>query len=128
MPPSHRRYLLTLGSIYAVLWIVLAVAPFDRRDWALENVLVGALGIAIAASWGKFTFSRVSYTLIFVFLCLHAVGAHYTYAEVPYDAWWRALTGSSFNAMVGWDRNNFDRIVHFSYGLLFAYPLREVFL
>ena len=28
----------------------------------------------------------------------------------------------------GWERNNFDRVVHFSYGLLLAYPIREVFL
>lgn len=25
-----------------------------------------------------------------------------------------------------WERNNFDRVVHFSYGLLLAYPVREV--
>jgi putative membrane protein len=30
--------------------------------------------------------------------------------------------------MVGWERNNFDRVVHFSYGLLLAYPIREIFL
>src|SRR3546814_18878427 len=30
--------------------------------------------------------------------------------------------------MFGWERNNFDRIVHFSYGFLLAYPLREIFL
>jgi putative membrane protein len=72
--------------------------------------------------------SRISYTVIFIFLCLHAVGAHYTYAEVPYDRWWAALTGTSFNEVVGWQRNNFDRVVHFSYGLLIAYPIREVFI
>src|SRR3546814_19747433 len=57
-----------------------------------------------------------------------AVGAHYTYAEVPYESAWQSLTGHSFNAMFGWERNNFDRIVHFSYGFLLAYPLREIFL
>src|SRR3546814_12460945 len=57
-----------------------------------------------------------------------AVGAHYTYAEVPYELAWQSLTGHSFNAMFGWERNNFDRIVHFSYGFLLAYPLREIFL
>ena len=31
-------------------------------------------------------------------------------------------------AVLGWERNNFDRIVHFSYGLLLAYPVREIFL
>ncbi len=70
----------------------------------------------------------MSYTLIFVFMCLHQVGAHYTYAEVPYDAWFERLTGTTFNDLVGWERNNFDRVVHFLYGLLLAYPIREVFL
>jgi putative membrane protein len=76
----------------------------------------------------SFPLSRVSYALIFVFLCLHTIGAHYTYAEVPYDAWFERLTGNSFNSVVGWQRNNFDRVVHFSYGLLLAYPIREMFL
>jgi putative membrane protein len=75
-----------------------------------------------------FPLSKVSYTTLFVFLCLHTIGAHYTYAEVPYDEAWRNLTGHSLNAALGWERNNFDRVVHFSYGLLLAYPIREVFL
>ena len=61
-------------------------------------------------------------------MCLHQVGAHYTYSEVPYDQWFSALTGRTFNELVGWRRNNFDRVVHFAYGLLLAYPIREVFL
>ena len=124
----HVRYLAVLAGLFAVLWIGLAIAPLDRHDWALENVLVVAFAVAIGASFRRFTFSRVSYTLIFLFLCLHAVGAHYTYSEVPYDRWWQSLTGSTFNAWMGWERNHFDRLVHFCYGLLFAYPLREVFL
>jgi putative membrane protein len=72
--------------------------------------------------------SRVSYTLIFLFLCLHAVGAHYTYSLVPYDAWVESLTGRTLSSLTGWERNHFDRLVHFSYGLLLAYPAREVFL
>ncbi|WP_348818889.1 DUF2238 domain-containing protein [Fontimonas sp. SYSU GA230001] len=126
--PAYRLYVLVLLGTYAVLWLWLAVAPLDRRDWALENMLVAAFGFGLWASHRAFVFSRVSYTLIFVFLCLHAVGAHYTYAQVPYEAAWRALTGDSFNALVGWQRNNYDRVVHFSYGLLLAYPIREIFL
>jgi putative membrane protein len=82
----------------------------------------------IVASQRRLPRSRVSYTLIFLFMCLHQAGAHYTYAEVPYDQWFRSLTGTGFNELVGWERNNFDRVVHFSYGLLLAYPIREVFL
>jgi putative membrane protein len=29
---------------------------------------------------------------------------------------------------MGWERNQFDRLAHFLYGLLLAYPTREVFL
>ena len=92
------------------------------------NVLLVLAMATLAFTYRSFPLSRVSYTLIFVFLCLHTIGAHYTYAEVPYDDWWRALTGSTFNELVGWRRNNFDRVVHFSYGLLLAYPIRELFL
>jgi putative membrane protein len=124
---THRRYLLVLAVLFALIWIALAIAPWHRADWALENALVVVFVVALAATYRRFTLSRVSYTLIFVFLCLHEVGAHYTYAEVPYDECWKSLTGGTFNSLVGWERNNFDRVIHFSYGLLLAYPVREVF-
>jgi putative membrane protein len=125
---AHRRYFIGLCIVYFAIWVALAIAPNYRADWALENLLVVLFGAALVLNYRRMTFSRVSYTLIFLFLCLHTVGAHYTYAEVPYDRWWEALTGRTFNDMVGWTRNNFDRVVHFCYGLLLAYPIREVFL
>ena len=124
----HRRTLLVLAAIFAVLWVMLAIKPHDRADWALENALVLIFGVGMAMSARQFVFSRTSYVLIFVYLCLHIVGAHYTYSEVPYDAAWKALTGSTLNSQLGLERNHFDRLVHFSYGLLLGYPLRELFL
>jgi putative membrane protein len=125
---SHRSYLAVLGLLFGALWVALALEPRYRDDWALENALVALLVVAIAASHRKLLLSRLSYTLIFLFLCVHEVGAHYTYAEVPYDAWMQALTGRSLNQAMGWERNHFDRLAHFLYGLLVAYPLREFFL
>jgi putative membrane protein len=124
---SHHRYLLVLAVLFGLLWTALAIAPWHRADWALENALVAVFVVVVALTYKRLTLSRVSYTLIFLFLCLHEVGAHYTYAEVPYDQWFKALTGETFNSLVGWQRNNFDRVIHFSYGLLLAYPVREVF-
>jgi putative membrane protein len=125
---SHRRYLAILGMLYAALWIPLAIHPRDRQTWALENILVVFLVVALGASHRVFLLSRLSYTLVFILMCVHAVGAHYTYAQVPYDAWFKALTGWSLNEAMGWQRNHFDRFTHFLYGLLMAYPLREFFL
>jgi putative membrane protein len=125
---SHGRYVTLLAALLVLLAGTMAIHPFDRHDWALENVLLVAFVAALAATYRRFPLSRVSYTLIFIFLCLHTVGAHYTYSLVPYDVWWSSLTGRSLNATLGWERNNFDRVVHFAYGLLLAYPVRELLL
>lgn len=125
-PAADRRYAAALALLFALVWIALAVSPYDRHDWALENALVVTFCAVLAATRRRLALSRLSCTLIFVFLCLHSVGAHYTYAMVPYDDWWRALTGRTFNSLWGWQRNHFDRLVHFLYGLLLAWPAREV--
>jgi putative membrane protein len=122
------RLIAVLLSIYAVIWAALAIAPLHRDDWLLENALV-VVGLAVLiATYRRFPLSRASYLCIFAFLVLHAIGAHYTYAEVPYEQWSRAAFGTSINEAFGWQRNHFDRLVHFSYGLLLAYPIREVFV
>jgi putative membrane protein len=128
MYASHRKYLLVLAVLFAVIWAALAISPLFREDWILENALVVVFAVVLAASWRWFPLSRVSYTLIFLFLCLHEVGAHYTYSLVPYEEWTQTLFGMSINEAMGWERNHFDRLVHFCYGLLLAYPVREVFL
>jgi putative membrane protein len=125
---SHRRYFLIASVLYAALWILLAIEPHDRSDWALENALVVAAAAALLFSYKRLLLSRISYTLIFIFLGLHAVGAHWTYSLVPYDQAFLGITGYSFNGLMGWERNQYDRIVHFAFGLLLAYPVRELFL
>ena len=105
---------------YGLLWTVLAIAPHDRQDWLLENLLALAGIATLVITYRRFQFSTVSYLLITTFLSLHAVGAHYTYAEVPFGYW--------VQHMFGLARNPFDRLVHFAYGLLLVYPLRELLI
>lgn len=128
MQQSHSGYLLVLALIFALASLFLGISPYDRSDWALENALVLFFVGLIAASYRRFPLSRVSYTLILLFLLLHEIGAHYTYAKVPYDEWSLALFGFGLNEALGFERNHFDRLVHFSYGLLLAYPIREMFI
>lgn len=125
---DHNRYLLYLSILFFAWWLVLAIAPYDRADWMLENALVIAAVIVIAASFRQFPLSRISYTLIFIFLCLHEIGAHYTYSQTPYDRWFQHYLGFSLNELLGFQRNQFDRLAHFTYGLLLAYPIREMFI
>jgi len=125
---THRKYFLVLALIFFAFFLSLAIGPHDRSDWALENSLVLVFAIVLGLSYKSFPLSRVSYTLIFVFLLLHEVGAHYTYAMVPYDRFFVDTFGFSLNEAMGWQRNHYDRLVHFSYGLLLAYPIREFYI
>ena len=128
MSLPHRRYSLVLLALFLALAVPLGIDPIDRQDWLLENALVALFIGLLVFLHRHLVFSRLSYTLIFLFLCLHEIGSHYTYSKVPYDEWCRALSGRTFNSFIGWERNNFDRIIHFLYGLLLAYPIREIFL
>ena len=105
---------------YGLLWAVLAISPHDRQDWLLENLLSLVAVAMLLLTYRWFQFSTPSYLLITAFLSLHAVGAHYTYAEVPFGFWLQQVFGLS--------RNPFDRLVHFAYGLLLVYPLREILI
>jgi len=117
---GRNRLLQALVLWYTFFWIWMAVAPKDRSDWLLENLLVFLAVPALVFTYRLFPLSNLSYLLIVAFLTLHAIGAHFTYEHVPIGYWVKAWLNLS--------RNHFDRLVHFSFGLLLAYPIREVFL
>lgn len=123
-----------LAAVFALWFVVWAISPNNLQDFFLEHVLTVALGAFLWGTRRAFRLTNLSYSLIFVFMCLHVVGAHYTYAEVPYERWVSrvaAIFGNpdfSLGAAFGWKRNHFDRLVHFSFGLLNAYPVREIFV
>jgi putative membrane protein len=105
---------------YAVLWIVLAISPVDRGDWFIENLLALAFIALLILTYRSFPLSDTSYVLITIFMTLHVVGAHYTYAKVPFGFW--------LEHALHLNRNHFDRLVHFAFGLLMTYPFRKVIL
>lgn len=116
----HPRYVGALAVLFAIWAIAWGIAPHERSAWLLENALTVLALAGLAATARAFPLSRMSYTLIFVFLCIHTVGSHYTYSLVPYADWFPFLGGG--------ERNHYDRFVHFAYGLMLAYPIRELFL
>jgi putative membrane protein len=124
----RKTYLLILSGLFVAWSAFLAVNPYNRSDWALENTLVVVAVVLIVLTHRKAPLSRISYTLIFLFLCLHEIGAHYTYAGTPYDEWFRQWLGFSLNDLLGLERNHFDRLAHFLFGLMLAYPVRELFI
>lgn len=110
-----NKALYYLTVIYSVIFIFSAYSPHSRAVWFAEIIpALGILGVIFWAS-SKLTFSRTAYFLMFIWLGLHTIGAKYTFSEVPFD--W-------FNQLIGSERNNFDRVAHFSIGF-YAYPIAE---
>ncbi|HEY5646159.1 MAG TPA: DUF2238 domain-containing protein [Pseudomonadales bacterium] len=125
---GRDRYNLALLAVFLAFWLAMAVAPRDRETWLLENMLVFVSVPILVWGYGHLQLSRISYTLLTVFFCMHAVGAHYTYSLVPYDDAWRTAFGTTLSDALGLSRNHYDRLVHFLFGLLLAYPCRELFI
>jgi len=123
---SSNRLPPLLLVLLTALWLVLAIEPVSRQDWLLENILVLLSVPLLVVTHHRLRFSNASYVCLFVFFALHSIGAHYTYALVPYDVWLRTLTGSTLNEMLGWERNHYDRLLHFLYGALLLQPATEL--
>lgn len=122
------RYAAVLAGLFGAIVLRSFIGAHVLGTWFLENTPVSIAVVVLGFTYRRMPLSRISYTLVFVFFSLHEIGAHWTYAKVPYDDWWQSLTGVTLNSELGFSRNNYDRLVHFSYGLLMAYPIREVFL
>ncbi|MBK9994438.1 MAG: DUF2238 domain-containing protein [Saprospiraceae bacterium] len=119
-PFSKNKWLWTFIGIFSLVWTNSLVGTSNISNWILENILTFLCIGFLIFSIRKFQFSDLSYLLICVYLCLHVYGSKYTYAENPFGFWLKDLLES--------DRNHYDRIVHFSFGFLLAYPMREMFL
>ncbi len=120
MPFASNRLLQVITVSFAAIWISTLTGTTDLNNWMLENTLTILFLIFLVVTFRTYQFSDLSYLLIFVYLSLHVYGSKYTYAENPIGYWIKDL----FDAQ----RNHYDRIVHFCFGFLLAYPMRELFL
>lgn len=123
---AGSAYPLWLLGVFGLVFAALGVHPWYREDWLLENVLVFAALAALIPGYRRLRFSNLTYTLLFVFFVLHEVGAHYTYSLVPYDRWIERLGGAALQLRFGLQRNHYDRLIHFMYGLLVFVPSTEL--
>ena len=116
-----QNYLLWLITfVFTIVWANSLIWTSDINNWMLENALTFLFLVVLFLFYKKYQFSDITYLLIGIYLCLHVYGSKYTYAENPFGYWLQEVFHS--------ERNHYDRIVHFSFGFLLAYPMRELFL
>jgi putative membrane protein len=108
--------ILCIGTLIAVsIWA--AINPINRFNWFLENTAVLAFLLFWLLKPKTWTFSPLSKVLITVFLTSHIIAAHYSYS-VPF--------GETLGDMMGTDRNMYDRLVHFLFGVCMVFPVAEI--
>ncbi len=114
MPKSHQL----IYGIYIIVWTIMAIDPKYPSDWLLENVLVFLFFPFLVWMDFKHHFSVVALSMLLVFASLHSLGSHFTYAEMEYFDF--------ITKWMGFERNHFDRVVHFLFGLLVFRTLFEL--
>ena len=108
-----------LYAIFVIVWIIAAIHPKYPQDWLLENVLVLLLFPLVIWLDRRYHLSTAALGLLLLFGALHELGAHYTYAEMPFFDF--------ITKLFHFSRNHYDRVVHFLFGLLLFRPLFEIF-
>ncbi len=106
--------------IFCSVLVWSAISPRDYPTWVLE-VLPAVIALIIMASTRKtFPLTPLLYTLILIHCVILMVGGHYTYAEVP--------AFDRLSELLGWERNNYDKLGHFAQGFTPAIVAREILI
>ena len=93
--------------IYVIFAIILAINPYDRKVWLVENATMWVIVIFLIITYRRFQFSNLSYVMMSFLIFMHTFGGHYTFARVPFGF---------ITDLLGFQRNHYDRIAHFTVG------------
>jgi len=105
--------------VFFVCWLYTLLGTTDIANWIIENSLTVLFLATLFLTYPLFKFNAISYSFIFLFMLMHIYGAMYSYAENPLGYWIKNIAGMH--------RNNYDRLVHFCYGFMLSYPMRDYF-
>ncbi len=122
IPYAQRGILITI-AISSALSIWGAIYP--QNTWLQVGPVLLALPLVV---WllRRWPLSNTAAGCLASFILLHLLAACWSYSFVPYDAWGNAISGCSIDAVFGFQRNMFDRLVHLLFGMLMICPISEI--
>ena len=107
-------------TTFLIVLVWSGINPKDYPTWALE-VSPAVIGlIVLVATDRRFPLTPLLYTFILIHCIVLMVGGHYTYAEVPLFDYLKPV--------LGFERNNFDKLGHFLQGFVPALITREILI
>jgi len=116
---DYLKFKKVLVAIFVLFWLALAINPTHPGVWAMENLLVVTVFPVVLWLDRKYSFNNWTFFGLTLFVILHLIGAHFTYEDMIYFKW--------FSDWFGWERNYYDQVIHFLFGLLVFLPFFEIF-
>lgn len=107
-------------AIYATVMVWSLINPKDMTIWMLEALPVIVAGVLLIVTYRSFRLTPLLYLFILLHCIVLLVGAHYTYAEVPFF--------DTLSTLFDFERNNYDKLGHFFQGLVPALLAREILI
>ncbi len=110
-----------------LIMLVASIKPLNWSDYLLHQAGSVIFMATVWSCYRRFSCRPLSFALASLFIIIHIIGARYLYSFVPYNECSVALFSVNLNEVFGWERNMYDRLVHFSYGLLLLPLMRDIF-
>ena len=117
---DERTKRLGFVIIFFLGLLISGIQPKDYFTWFLEVLPALVTLVILALTYNRFRFTDMVYALLMIECYILFIGGHYTYAEVPLFNWIRDYLGQ--------DRNNYDKLAHFSQGFIPAMVVRELLI
>jgi putative membrane protein len=108
------------GGIYLAVLVWSGIEPKDLYTWFLEVLPALIAAGVLLATRRRFPLTPLVYILILLHSLILMQGGHYTYGEEPFFNWLKEV--------LGWPRNNYDKVGHFAQGFIPAMVAREILL
>lgn len=120
-----KTALFVLLMFISILFWVKSEYPNQQLLQHLGTLLVSLILIA------DLILERLSlkaYIGVSLFILLHIIGARWIYSNVPYQSFFESI-GIDIHELfnINYQRNHYDRLVHFSFGLLMVPFLFEIY-
>jgi putative membrane protein len=122
----NKTKVILTGTYLAFTVFMMSISRFGFEMY-LNNLgsvfLIGLMMLDIR----KDVLSKLGFLGLWMFSVLHSFGACYLYSYVPYNDLMIYLFDFDLQSFFGFTRNHYDRLVHFSFGLLLLPATRDLF-
>jgi putative membrane protein len=101
-------------------FIVTIINPIYPNEQGLQHLGTLVISIPLLVDLRENKLPFYTFLALTIFILFHIIGARYIYSYVPYNDWFLQSIGFDVDQLFNFNRNHYDRFIHFLFGLLFS--------